>query len=49
MSLWLGGVARVRKMGSQWIIFYSIVRLPMLFGILSSAMYGWLGLYLVGW
>jgi hypothetical protein len=38
--LWLIGVVCVRETGSLWIIFFSIVRLPVLYGILSSVVLG---------
>jgi hypothetical protein len=46
MLLLLIGIAYVKGMGSSWIIFFSIVRLPVLYGMFSSAGLGCVGLCL---
>jgi len=43
------GVACAKGMGSLWTIFFSIVRLSVPYGMLSSAALGCLGLCLIGW
>jgi hypothetical protein len=49
MSLWLIGAACARGMGTLWTIFFSIVRLLRLYGMLSFVSLGCPGLCLVGW
>ena len=49
MSLRSIGVACAKGMRSLWTIFFSIVRLSVPYGMLSSVALDCLGLYLVGW
>jgi hypothetical protein len=44
----IGGVC-VNKMGSSWTISFSIVRLPVPYGMLSLVILGCPGLCLIGW
>jgi hypothetical protein len=49
MSSWLIGVVYAKRMESLWTIFFSIVRSPTPYGMLSSVALGCPRLCLIGW